>query len=445
MHIAGRAVLALLLTALAAPLAAQDIGGPDLFRARRARFAAAMPQGSIAIVMSARKNQDFIYEGFVSHADNHDFIYLTGLQGARSNDSALVLSPGADEFKEILYTSQDVARIKKETGIAHVHPYAKFIEDLSESLTDFSLIRGHQRGAKPISTDISRSLGKNKFVYFNYPRFVNLSSSPPPRLEVPRQLQYFSPEVQLKDASDILDRLRMIHDETEITLLRKASEIAVKGLVESIKIIRPGVTTREIAAKVDFTFAAEGAAPSFSSNVGNWALGSGYAGDQQLKTGDLISYDIGAEIGHQTSDFGRTVPVGGVFSPAQKKVYETIVGIQKQLIASVKPGGNFTALQQLKDRLVAEAGLGDKTVKYGISHFVGMEIHDVGDYEIPWETNMCFVIEWRIELDGSLMRFEDVILVTRDGHEWLTRMAPITPEDYARIMVKPSSSSAPQP
>jgi Xaa-Pro aminopeptidase len=436
---AGSIALLSVLT-VAAPAATQDIGGPELFHARRARFATAMPPGSIAIVMSARKNQDFIYEGFVLHADNHDFIYLTGLQGALSHDSALVLSPGAEEYREILYTSQDVNRIKKQTGLVHVYPYAKFLEDLSESLTDFSLIRTHQRGAKPLSTDISRSLGANKYVYFNYPRFLNLTAAPPPRLEVAQKLQYFSPEVQMRDASDILDRLRMIHDETEIALLRKASEIAVKGLVESMKIVRPGVTTREIAAMVDYTFAAEGAEPSFSTNVGNWALGAGYAGDRELKAGDLISYDIGAEYGHQTSDFGRTIPVGGVFSPAQKKIYEAIVSIQRRLIASVKPGGTFVDLQQMKDRLVAEAGLADKTVKYGISHYVGMEIHDVGDYEIPFQPNMCFVIEWRVEIDGSLMRFEDVLLVTEKGNDWLTGMAPIDPEDYARIMVKPAAS-----
>lgn len=439
--IVGRIVPALLLLAVAAPLSAQDLGSPELFRSRRARFAAAMQPGAIAIVMSARKNQDFIFEGFVSHADNHDFIYLTGLEGRLSDDSALVLCPGAEELREILYTSQNADRIRKQTGIQHVYPFAKFLEDLSESLTDFSLIRTHQRGAKPVSTDISRSLGTNKFVYFNYPRFLNLSSAPPPRLEVAQKLRYFSPEVQMKDASDILDRLRMIHDETEIALLRRASEIAVKGLVESMKIVRPGTTTREVAAMVDFTFASEGAAPSFSTNVGNWALGAGYAGDRKLEAGDLISYDIGAEIGHQTSDFGRTIPVGGTFSPAQRKVYEAIVAIQKRLIASVKPGGTFTALQQMKDRLVAEAGLADKTVKYGISHFVGMEIHDVGDYEIPFEPNMCFVIEWRIEVDGSLMRFEDVLLVTKDGNDWLTGMAPIDPDDYARIMSKPAPPS----
>lgn len=442
---ARRLVAAALLSMTAAsPLAAQELGGPDLLRARRAQFAAAMEQGAIAIVMSARKNQDFIFEGFVPHADNHDFIYLTGLDGAQSYDSALVLAPGAQEFSEVLYTSRDVEGVRKQTGIAHVYPYARFLQDLSESLTDFSLIRTHQRGAKPVPTDFSRSLGANKYVYFNYPRFLNLSSAPPPRLEIPQKLEYFSPEVKLKDASDILDRLRMIHDETEIALLRKAAAIAVKGLVESMKVVKPGSTTREIAAMVDYTFAAEGATPSFPTNVGNWVLDTGYAGDRVLKAGDLISYDIGAEYGHQTSDFGRTIPVSGTFSPAQRKIYEAVAAIQKRLIASVKPGGTFTALQQLKDRLVAEAGLGDKTAPFGISHFVGMEIHDVGNYEMLFEPNMCFVIEWRVEVDGSLMRFEDVLLVTKTGNEWLTGMAPIDPDDYARIMARPASSSGPR-
>ena len=150
----------------------------------------------------------------------------------------------------------------------------------------------------------------------------------------------------------------------------------------------------------------------------------------------MLSYDIGAEYAHYTSDFGRTIPVSGKYTPEQRRIAEIVTRIQKQTIAAVKPGGTFAESQALKDRLMTEAGLGDVTGTYGISHFVGMEIHDVGFYDIPWEPGMCFVIEWRVTQDDFSIRFEDVILVTEDGHEWLTEHSPIEPDEIEALMAQ---------
>ena len=79
-------------------------------------------------------------------------------------------------------------------------------------------------------------------MYFNYQRFLNLAATPPERLDIANRLRYFSPEVQVKDASDILNRLRMIHDEAEIELLRKASDITVQAFMESAKAVREEMT-----------------------------------------------------------------------------------------------------------------------------------------------------------------------------------------------------------
>jgi len=115
-------------------------------------------------------------------------------------------------------------------------------------------------------------------------------------------------------------------------------------------------------------------------------------------------------------------------------VAQAIAEVQRRVIAAVRPGGTFHESQALKDRLMEEAGLGDRTGHFGISHFVGMEIHDVGDYDIPWEPGMCFVIEWTVQMDDYSMRFEDVVLVTEDGHQWLTESAPLDPDGLERVM-----------
>ena len=112
-----------------------------------------------------------------------------------------------------------------------------------------------------------QSLGDDKNVYFNFQRFLNLAETPPERLDLADRLRYFSPEVQVKDATDILNRLRMIHDEEEIAMLRKASDITVQAFIESAKAVREEMTTQQIAAIVNFTFEYEHAAPSFRTNV----------------------------------------------------------------------------------------------------------------------------------------------------------------------------------
>ena len=434
------------------PLEAQRAYEPpnaEVHRQRRAKFLEAM-DGGVAIVVAALKDQDNIYEFFVDHSDLHDFIYLTGLEGIEAYESALVLAPEAETYREILYTSRDPAEMREKTGIEHVYPYELFLEHLSDAITDYSLLRTHQRGSKALASDLSRSLGDEKNVYFNYQRFLNLAETPPERLDIANRLRYFSPEVQVKDATDILNRLRMIHDETEIALLRQASDITVQAFMESAKAVREEMTTQQIAAIVNFTFEYEHAAPSFRTNVSitgpgapargsgrEWPLGTRpRLGPWHVSDGQMISYDIGAEYAHYTSDFGRSIPVSGTYTPEQRRIAEIVTRIQKETIAAVKPGGTFTESQALKDRLMTEAGLGDVTGAYGISHFVGMEIHDVGFYDIPWEPGMCFVIEWSVTQDDFSIRFEDVILVTEDGHEWLTEHSPIEPDEIEALMAQ---------
>jgi len=438
--------------AIASPLQGQRAFEPPdkaLNSQRRANFRDAM-DGGIALVVAAIEDQNRIYEFFVDHSDLHDFIYLTGLEAGDAYGSALVLAPDAETYREILYTSQDPEEMADLTGIEHVYPYELLTEHLSDAITDFSLLRTHQRGSKDLATDLSRSLGDDKNIYFNYQRFLNLDETPPERLDLANRLQYFSPEVQMKDASDILNRLRMIHDEASIAMLRKASDITVQAFMESAKSVREEMTTQQIGAIVNFTFEYEHAAPSFPTGVTpsgpgvaprsegrDWPIGvRPELGPWPVSDGQMLSYDIGAEYAHFTADFGRTIPVSGEYTPEQRRIAEVVTRVQKQLIAAVKPGGTFAGSQALKDRLMSEVGLLDVTNTYGISHFVGMEIHDVGFYDIPWEPGMCFVIEWSVSHEDWSIRFEDVILVTEDGHEWLTGHSPIEPDEIETLMAQ---------
>ena len=255
--------------AIASPLQGQGAFEPPdkaLHSQRRANFRDAM-DGGIALVAAAIENQNRIYEGFVDHSDLHDFIYLTGLEAGDAYGSALVLAPDAETYREILYTSQDPEAMVDLTGIEHVYSYELLTEHLSDAITAFSLLRTHQRGSKDLASDLSRSLRRRQ------EHLLQLPTVPEPgRIAARATRPGQSTSVLLargpdEGRTDILNRLRMIHDEYSIAMLRKASDITVQAFMESAKSVREEMTTQQIAAIVNFTFEYEHAARSFRTGV----------------------------------------------------------------------------------------------------------------------------------------------------------------------------------
>nr|MCU0649700.1 aminopeptidase P N-terminal domain-containing protein [Gemmatimonadaceae bacterium] len=136
--------------------------------ARRATLAARLGEG-IAIIQATDRSQANLYEFMVPDTEHHDFVYLTGLDQPGAGDAVLVLNPRGATYREVLYTPGDVERVKLATGIAHVFPLTRFLEDLSSALTDYRNLRITQLRFKPVASDLSRGLGDTtKVLWFNY-------------------------------------------------------------------------------------------------------------------------------------------------------------------------------------------------------------------------------------------------------------------------------------
>jgi drug/metabolite transporter (DMT)-like permease len=120
----------------------------------------------------------------------------------------------------------------------------------------------------------------------------------------------------------------------------------------------------------------------------------------------------------------RTVPVDGKFTPEQRKVYQGVLDVQKAVIAAVKPGVTWQALQQIAESELRKKGGWDESYTYGIGHFIGMEVHENGDYIGPLKPGMVIAIEQGAIVNGTRVAFEDDVLVTATGHENLTAAAP---------------------
>ncbi len=421
-------------------------GHREAAAARRAELMGRM-EGGLAIITSADRSQPNLYEFFVPDTENHDYVFLTGDYDPSPPGSILVLNPGGAEYREILYTADDTAEVRARTGIAHVFPRERFLEDLSSALTDYRNLRITQLRFKPVASDLARGWGSaHKILYVNYPRFTNLNEPANPRLAFVDRMRQATAELDVRDAGDLLDPMRMVLDDFGLKNLRRAIAITGRGLMEGMRVARPGLTTRQVMETVDYVYRLNGARLGFPTAVSRashldevlrWSSAreeeAARRGDARIREGDLVHFDTGARLNHYSADVQRTVPAGDRFTDEQRHVYETVLEVQKAVIAAVRPGVTWQELHNLAVSMLRAAGGWDESYTYGIGHYIGMEVHEHGNYVEPLRSGMVLAIEQGAIVDGTRVAFEDDVLVTEDGHEWLTRFIPIELEEVEAL------------
>ncbi len=431
--------------------------------ARRDEFMRGM-RGGLAVITSADRSQANLFEFYTPDTEHKDFVFLTGIYDSHPPGHVLVLNPGGDEFREVLYTDMDAGEARRLSGVTHVFPRDRFLEHMSSALTDYRNLRITQLRFKEVASDLARGWGnKEKLLYVNYPRFSNLSEPADPRLDFVARLREATGELALQDAGDLLDPLRMIMDEFAMKNLRRAIEITGLGLQEGMKVARPGLTTLQVMQTVDYVYRLHGATLGFLTGVSpasnlnetlKWETTAeeeaARKGDARILPGTLVHFDTGAAVNHYSADIQRTVPADGSFTRDQRRIYEVVLDVQKAVIAAVRPGVTWDALQALAMQRLRDAGGWDESYTYGIGHFIGMEVHEHGDYTAPLQPGMVIAIEQGAVVDGTRVAFEDDVLVTRDGYEWLSRFIPIEIDEVEALrreqaLVRPESLLEPLP
>ena len=441
-----------------------DFSRPDpalqngIFAKRRARVLRAIPDGAM-LIYSVEWTQPRRLEFQVAASDNHDFTYLTGLSGLASVESALLLLPGATPAEDwaVLYSSaEDLGSVRRSTGIAEVRPFARLEQELSVALTDYRDWRITQIRRWPLPAALAKRWGNTKKpLYLNYPRFFRLGMPEPERLTTFDRLRRFSPEIDLRDAADLLDPIRMYHDALALASIRRAVWITGEGIKEGFRAAKAGRTESEIMEIIDFVYRFQGADLGFPTEVMRYPPGGpkpraeipeGFimyqarsSGDT-LRAGDLVHTDTGAEFNFYSADIQRNIAVNGSLTPKQREIYEIALKVQKTVIDSIRPGVTWWQLHRLAERILKEAGGYEQYYRYGIGHFIGMEVHDEGDYSQPLQPGMALTIEQGVfPPNGPHAAFEDDIIVTPTGHEWVSRSIPIEIAEIEALAKEPSN------
>jgi len=269
------------------------------------------------------------------------------------------------------------------------------------------------------------------------------------------------PPGAIVDSARILHELRLVKAPDEIALLRRAAEITAEAHMAAMRDGVHGRREHQVQAEIEYAFRRRGATgPGYGTIVAAGANSTVLhyrAGDTALRDGDVCLVDAGAEVEWYTADVSRTFPVSGEFTKAQRELYELCLAVQKEGIAAVKPGATIDGIHDLVVRKLTEGliGLGllagtvderiaDKTYRkyymHRTSHWLGMDVHDVGDYYVDGKTRalaagMVITIEPGIyvaaddeaapkEMRGVGIRIEDDVLVGGEGPVNLTEAVP---------------------
>jgi Xaa-Pro aminopeptidase len=267
------------------------------------------------------------------------------------------------------------------------------------------------------------------------------------------------PKAALKDISPALYAMRQVKSPGELNLLQKAIDLSVDAHLDAMHQMRPGLFEYQIAARMKEIHewggcAREAYAPivgtGFNSTVLHYS-----ALDAEIKDGDVVVIDVGGEYGGYAADITRTLPANGKFAPRQREIYEIVLGAQNAAIATIKPGarlysGPGSAMQTSFDYINTHGHdrEGKPLGKYyihGVSHHLGLDVHDPGDRNRPLEPGMVVTVEPGIYIpeENLGVRIEDDVLVTKDGSQVLSERLPRSVDEIEKLMAEARAN--PQP
>ena len=436
------AVLALLLIA---GLGAVEREPLDAYRQRRQALAARHADGVILLFAYSQAEGQFTRSPF---RQENSFYYLSGW-----NEPGAVLcllgQGRAGEYREILFVPRRSPWQESWTG-ARLDPEDPEAPEKSGF--------GEVRDLSELPEVVSASLEKRPRVYTLIPRDPPSFGQPPDPDPEPR-LEELAPSYPVVSIRESLNEMRRLKSHGEVGLIHKATEASMAAHHAAWARISPGVYEYQIAAimlsvMMDLGCLRPAYTPIIGSGKNSKILHYSDAVDR-LQPGELVVIDVGGEYGHYAADITRTVPVSGSFTPRQREIYEIVLGAQRAAIEAIRPGMTLggsgkTSLVEIVRNYFNTHGRdldGQPLGPYfthGLGHHVGLEVHDPGDSGLTLQPGMVVTVEPGLYLptEDIGVRIEDMVLITEDGAEVLSKDLPKDPDEIERLMKAPSLGSA---
>jgi Xaa-Pro aminopeptidase len=277
-----------------------------------------------------------------------------------------------------------------------------------------------------------------------YPRLYALKGT---------KLERLAPLREISDAQPAIAKLRMKKSPEEIALIERATSVSIEAHRAAWKRAAPGLYEYQVAATMTGIFAENGcerAAYSPIVGAGPNSVFLHYSRNKRrMDRGEILLMDVAAECSAYASDITRTIPVGAKFSERQREIYNVVLGAQRAAIAAIKPGMTIAKTSANSIYTIAYDYInshgkdlhGEPLGKYfthGLSHHVGLEVHDASDNTAPLEAGMVITVEPGIYIPEEKIgvRIEDVVLVTENGAKVLSAALPTEPEEIERAIVR---------
>ena len=430
------ALIALLVVPAVLPAQAGSPAGPvpvATLQARRAALFARMGNG-VAVLRSAEElSIETDHPQDSDYRENDEFFYLTGIE---SPGSYLVLV-ASDTLPDqaILYIPPRNSASEQWTGV-------KLDNDGAKALSGVDEVHSADSAKTLIPRRVNRAKAMGGALYVR--RDSDVADD-----EFLRGLIFggFGVAITVKDLGAEVAALRLVKDADEIRRMRGTINATIEAQRDAARQMVPGMWEYQLEAIIEAAFRRNGAERvSFPSIVGSGPNSVTLHYDKsrrQMQAGDLVVVDIGAEWGYYAADVTRTYPVNGRWTPRQRAVYDLVLATQQTAIDSVAPGMTIGRLNQIsRTYMTAHSGQvcgGEDCGKYfphGLSHWLGMDVHDVGSYSAAFVPGMILTVEPGIYLptEDLGVRIEDDVLVTATGHEVLSQGAPRDPVEIERAM-----------
>lgn len=421
---------------------------PDLFRKNREKLEKKLKPNALAVIhandeMPRNGDQCFVYR------QNSDLFYLTGLDQEKC---ILTLFPNhpVEAMREIVFTVRTNDRMVTWYG----HKYTL------EQVTEISGVK-NVRWLDDFEDTFRDLMARAEFVYLNLNENPRFTTEVPSRdLRFMQQLRHDYPLHAFERLAPLLTDLRMVKEPEEIEMISRACEITGDAFGRVLNFVKPGVLEYEVEAEISHEFLRNGASghaypPIIASGANNCILHYNQ-NDQVCKDGDLLLLDFGAEYGNYAGDCSRTIPVNGKFSPRQRQVYEAVLRVLRKASRMLVPGTTIDKYHSEICKIVESEliGLGlfsredvekqdpenplfFKYYMHGTSHFMGLDVHDVGSKQHLLRKGMILSCEPAIYIpeEGFGIRLENDILVDEEPVDLMAHI-PIEPDDIEALMAK---------